>query len=117
MSKYLDDAAKLAAAMKDVPREAWPSGLRFDWNLHGPKREKHWFDSESRIADSTVELACIGSMVAWLVAQNNEDPESSVKLLWDGEHFAADCNDQNWYHAPTLVEALAAACKSIGERP
>lgn len=99
-------AAELYEIVKDVPREAWPSGMHYDWNLHGPKRAKHWHDGDMRMSDTTAELVFIGSMTAWL-ASHNWVPSSHV---WrDGARV--ELFNGAMHRASSLVAALAAACK------
>lgn len=96
--------------VRDVPREAWPQ--RLSWHQMG-----RWTNGDSEWWISTDHLAHAfnGSMAAWLVEK--ESP-ASVTLLDTG-----DCVRVHIYHdgtgyelvknhdAPTLLEALAAACK------
>lgn len=102
-------AAELYEVVKDVPREAWPNGVHYDWNVHGPKRAKHWHDGDMRMSDTTAELAFIGSMTAWLMNRN----VFASKSQFDESYWTIDMNNvsKRSGNYRTLVAALAAACK------
>jgi len=104
-------AAELFEVVKDVPKEAWPSGVYCHkglWWKHQPYDDG---TRSSRLGPQTAEAAFIGSMTAWrsktrtvAVCGTTVKVGSSLTPLreWDE------------YRASSLVAALAAACKEVG---
>ena len=96
-------ATDLYEIVRDVPREAWPE---LEW--HGGR----WVDghTESYTRPELAGQAFVGSMLAWLaskfetvVYRHNESTKHTVSQdikEWEGD---------------SLVAALAAACKEVGE--
>lgn len=97
-------AAELFEVVKDVPREAWGE---LDWvNMR-------WVDAETEeyVRPKRAANELIGSMTAWL-AGRGFFPTCNV---WDdGKNPRASVlinNRQMSHGGPSLVAALAAACK------
>ena len=110
-------ATDLYEIVRDVPREAWPEFMYFDG--HG------WSDEDLDVyfSDAIAESAFVGSMTAWLAAQDHEVRHwSPVDELTDAGRVpcswcvALDDNDIDKATVyGTLVAALAAACKEVGK--
>ncbi len=102
-------ASDLYEIVKDVPREAWPE---LEW-------EDGWFvDTEqtSAILTSVAESAFVGSMTAWLPlgwvvgkCEGHDCPDGR-----DATHMVYNVNEEGEYVGTSLVAALAAACKEVG---
>jgi len=120
-------ANDLYEIVRDVPREAWPAGYVYDWNYHGPKRAKYWHKIDSRRDDDETESAFVGSMTAWLLRQEwrglgrghlliDELDDGDVAI--DMQYVELDGTTETYricdMHASSLVAALAAACKEVG---
>lgn len=102
-------AAELFEVVKDVPREAWPTMVVFVANMWAFETKAYPTGTKSHFIPTEVaELAFIGSMTAWLMVVCNRvetqvTPWGSVECTTFGEESRKE--------APSLVAALAAACK------
>lgn len=96
-------AASLYEIVRDVPRDAWPESLW--WHQMGRWTNE---DSEWWIADDLAALAFIGSMTAWLLS---EFDDIEIQTTSVGVEVT---NETGHYEAPTLIEAMSAACKGVG---
>jgi hypothetical protein len=119
-------AAELYEIVKDVPRDSWPktNGVTYRYRLEedGPHDVEWWFwggteeDPSGHVEARMVllEAAFVGSMVAWLL---NEELCPVLDKTKDG--YMVKCISMKRiedpiYEAPTLIQALAAACKEVG---
>ena len=99
-------AAELFEVVKDVPREAWGE---LDWYC-GEFVRKHTYDV---VESDVAEHAFIGSMTAWLAAKQKYPTHAIYKdnALFEDHAMVSVNNRQIAYRQPSLVAALAAACK------
>jgi hypothetical protein len=106
------NASELYEIVKDVPREAWPA------NLHPPTWDKELFTWKHPSLPSVVQAgvpldivlpAFVGSMVTWLI------PMGNVVYERDGVFMCWNVKTEARAEAPTLIAALAAACKDQQE--
>jgi hypothetical protein len=111
------NASELYEIVKDVPEAAWPNtnGITYHYRLteDGPRDVEWWFwggteedptgHVEARM--KLVEAAFVGSMVAHRL----KNPSSSADIVhWsDGGYSVLGVTEK----FPTLIAALAAACK------
>lgn len=120
------DAKSLYDIVKDVDREAWPRGPSAPPN----KYAETWWDgkcfnygdsySVEELSAPIAELLFVGSMVKWLAEECGPSTFTPVKHD-DGNYSIHEYHDGTGYEiskhhsGPTLVEALAAACKAVKE--
>ena len=99
-------AAELYEVVKDVPREAWPE---LTWDGVEWSNSRRDEDISARIA----EHAFVGSMTAWLAAKQKYPTHAIYKdnALFEDHAMVSVNNRQIAYRQPSLVAALAAACK------
>lgn len=104
-------AARLYEIVKDVPKDAWP---KVWYDEYDRLWHEHWNDCT--ILPDLAKAAFVGAMVAWLI---KEGSPSSFTLLDMGDfqrvheyHDGTGYEIMNNYDKPTLIEALAAACKA-----
>lgn len=106
-------AASLYAIVRAVPREAWPheirrngesafSQLRFVTLIVGTPHHL------ALVGVDTAALAFIGSMTAWLLKETNA---LDIRTTPWGTVEVTTCGEESRREAPTLLEALALACK------
>lgn len=114
-------AHELYEIVKDVPREAWPEYLSWHPCITGGYFKADC-DETGSMLDTHAKLAFIGSMMKWLL-----DRDAVIQRLVDGRHGIripvwkagrdSELIGANWHLSPTLIEALAAACKVVGVKP
>ncbi len=117
-------AQELYEIVKDVDRAAWPktNGVTYHYRLEedGPHDVEWWFwggteeDPSGHVEARMVllEAAFVGSMVAWLLDHNTYPIKSPAGEYWTFNPFAPS---QTISPQPTLIQALAAACKASQE--
>lgn len=113
------NAADLYAIVKDVPREAWPEcvtgfirGLYVEVRANPDDGRPHAVNAQL-FADDAVPLF-IGSMTAWLVDRDYWVGKIQDKDLQHEPYVAhTDTGDIYQGFMPTILEALAAACKAL----
>jgi hypothetical protein len=105
-------ATDLYEIVRDVPREAWPE---LEW-------EDGWFvDTEqtSAILTSVAETAFVGSMLSRLSRKHDGSKRTVIVsgnlVGWPENDRELSSGVWTWYGTGTsLVAALAAACKEVG---
>lgn len=112
-------AENLYEIVKDVDSDAWPQGVFYDWNTHGPKRAKHWHGEDGRIAPDLAVLAFTGSMFAyikdggwhWQKWTMDKHKARTVSLEVPGHKFTVPMDA--YPSGLWTVALLALACKQI----
>jgi hypothetical protein len=111
-------ATDLYEIVRDVPREAWPE--QFDWYECGGDTPYRCFTvngEEYNYKNNLLEVAFVGSMTAWLVSQGYHnfeyrvDDDNSVLVL---EYGRTEVAVPLAKRRDSMVDALAAACKEVG---
>jgi hypothetical protein len=94
-------AARLYEIVRDVPKDAWP---KVWYDTHDRLWHEHWNDYT--ILPELAEAAFVGAMVRHQIDLGN--------IVWQRESDGVFCvgpwNSGEQVEAPTLIEALAAAC-------
>jgi hypothetical protein len=102
-------AKELYEIVKDVDPAIWPDITYHDyeelWSTH------HCIAHRGPVEVDLAEAAFVGAMVAWRIERGTgTDPHpfksGNEYIVW---------NDRECHVAPTLIEALAAACKQKQE--
>jgi hypothetical protein len=102
------NASELYEIVCGVDQSAWPDQAWFDPD------NASWANRKGFVTDGFAEAAFVGSMVAWLYKNRGgsfgmvEDPEG----CWVGLPEAKPPYQTAYgTHYPTIIKALAAACK------
>lgn len=120
------NAAELSEIVKDVPREAWPDALRLEphvWHVQSAEPGV-WVSLSAQNAALLFEA----SMMRWLTTHTDGETNGEVTV------YCNDDRSRNWVllfrdgcgpphkdfvkrieDKPSLVEALADACKAVAK--
>jgi hypothetical protein len=95
-------AKELYEIVKDVPREAWPEGIDYTLTCFG----SCWGVPGAGMTTSTLaEAAFVGAMVKYQIGRGGPIPTK-----YETGYMYRD-SDFIYRDFPTMIEALAAACK------
>jgi hypothetical protein len=103
------NAAELYEIVKDVPREAWPD-LKYQPAQSCPVDEWRQLGTNWRQDVDVAEAAFVGAMVAWLFKNKKRwpIPAAQFPVVEICGRWSVDKDPKPY---PTLIAALAAACK------